>query len=296
MQVRPWPKFTCDLGAWRRRERLNQRWLPRSASAPRAEPLADALPVMQPAKDARSFLRWLVPIVRCASAGRLPAVTAAALPRGPACEGASSTGSCRSAPDPRQRVRILLDLGLQGRHRVARAGTRPSAASSRNSVSSASLVSPSASSSDAPSREPAQTAREAPLQAACPRHLTSTDFRFRSTCSSRPSRCVEAAAPHTRGPSLCASRAPTGTATGRPFGRSGRARGREKQSHLVLSEPVLRITFRCIRGSQRAVRRRPSRDDLMQKEMLWKAGFTNRRYSTMTQFFILLTFPRIPPN
>jgi hypothetical protein len=59
-QARLWPKLTCDVGASRRRERLNGRWLPRSASTSRAEPLADALPVMQPAKDGRGF---------CASAG-----------------------------------------------------------------------------------------------------------------------------------------------------------------------------------------------------------------------------------
>jgi hypothetical protein len=111
-------------------------------------------------------------------------------------------------------------------------------------------VSPSASSSDALSREPAQTAREASLQAACPRHLTSTDFRSRSTCLSRPSRCVEATALHTRGPSLSTSEPGQGR---RPGGCPRRARGGEKQSQLLFFRASVlhrmsvqrRISARC---------------------------------------------------
>jgi hypothetical protein len=55
-QARPWLKLTCDFGAWRRRERPRQRWLPALCIDVAHRPLANALPVMQPAKDARSCL------------------------------------------------------------------------------------------------------------------------------------------------------------------------------------------------------------------------------------------------
>jgi hypothetical protein len=120
------------------------------------------------------------------------------------------------------------------------------------------------------------------------------------TClSSSPySRCSSGSPAHPglRGRGDSRSRcARTGTSTAIAHDCSGSARRRQAEA-ISFPEPVLRTTFRSSRGSQRAVRRRPSHDQLMQKETLRKAAFTNRRYSILMQFFTLLTSMRIPPN
>jgi hypothetical protein len=73
------------------------------------------------------------------------------------------------------------------------------------------------------------------------------------------------------------------------------AHGEGKQSQLLFSHAVLRITFRGSRGSQSTVRRRFARPAHAEGR-LRKVVFTNRRYRILMQLFILLTSLKIPPN